>query len=537
MTFDYWTALEDETREDITVLVRCICGLEKRINKGNLKKGTTKSCGCKLQEIRKKTCLEKYGVENYIQTKEFREKVKQTCLEKYGETHSSKDPEVYNKKKQTWLKKYGVDSPLKCEEIKEKVKQTCLEKYGKTNPMKVDEFKEKGKQTCVERYGETHPLKNTEIVKKSKKTIEKRYNGQHYMCDPVVKKKYYSTLLARYGVNNTSKIQSISKKKIDTRLLHQNIHQIGGRPIIEICKEYNVLFTHALKIFKQYGEEAFLEYCNKGPKTSSLEVSFALLMKNHFPNLSHYNAFPKKGLKYKPDFKIDHNGKTLFINLDGLYWHSLRHKEKQYHLNVRTAFEKNDLTIFQFREDELRDRPEIVKSIVLNYFGIHEKKINARQCIVKGLSQEAACKFLNENHLMGFSSGRMFGLYLNEELVSVMVVKMKNKILDIVRFSNRNNYSVRGGFSKLLSHVEKILQPKTIQSFCDLRYSQGKSYNLLGFEDKGTTLGWNWTDFEKTFNRLRCRANMDNRRLNQEEHARELGWHKIYDAGQRKYIK
>ena len=41
----------------------------------------------------------------------------------------------------------------------------------------------------------------------------------------------------------------------------------------------------------------------------------------------------------------------------------------------------------------------------------------------------------------------------------------------------------------------------------------------------------------QTYNRLRCRANMDNRKLSEKEYSEELGWERIYDAGQRLYIK
>jgi len=58
-----------------------------------------------------------------------------------------------------------------------------------------------------------------------------------------------------------------------------------------------------------------------------------------------------------------------------------------------------------------------------------------------------------------------------------------------------------------------------------------------GFEETREALGWKWTDGTNTFNRLKCRANMDKRGLRQAEHAKELGWYKIYDAGQRLYVK
>lgn len=39
---------------------------------------------------RKKTCLEKYGVDNFVKTEDYRSKYKSTCLEKYGTDHASK---------------------------------------------------------------------------------------------------------------------------------------------------------------------------------------------------------------------------------------------------------------------------------------------------------------------------------------------------------------------------------------------------------------------------------------------------------------
>ena len=74
-------------------------------------------------------------------------------------------------------------------------------------------------------------------------------------------------------------------------------------------------------------------------------------------------------------------------------------------------------------------------------------------------------------------------------------------------------------------------------SWVDLRYGNGDSLKKVGFKIEKETLGWKWTDLHNTYNRLKCRANMDERCLTQAEHASELGWVKIYDAGQRLYAK
>ena len=109
--------------------------------------------------------------------------------------------------------------------------------------------------------------------------------------------------------------------------------------------------------------------------------------------------------------------------------------------------------------------------------------------------------------------------------------------IQIARFCSKINTVVRGGFSKLLKYVENIYNPDNVISFCDLRYGDGNVYFQTGFEYKSVTLGWQWTDYKNTYNRLQCRAHMDERSLSQEEHSKELGWAKIYDAGQAKYVK
>jgi len=62
-----------------------------------------------------------------------------------------------------------------------------------------------------------------------------------------------------------------------------------------------------------------------------------------------------------------------------------------------------------------------------------------------------------------------------------------------------------------------------------LRYGSGKGLKSLGFKHiKDQKGGFCWTDFENTFNRLKCTT---------KEKADELGWKKIWDAGQRLFIK
>ena len=86
--------------------------------------------------------------------------------------------------------------------------------------------------------------------------------------------------------------------------------------------------------------------------------------------------------------------------------------------------------------------------------------------------------------------------------------------------------------------MERTIDMKDLHYWADLRYGTGNYLKNIGFEHIKDTLGWKWTDYRcRTYNRLKCRANMDARKLTQAEHAEELGWVKIYDAGQRLWVR
>ena len=154
----------------------------------------SQECNYKIRyEKTKKTCLEKYGVENYSSTKECKAKVKQTCLERYGgigfasekikEKSNNTKLSKYNdnhysnrtKAKQTCLEKYGGENPFATEETKDKIKQTCLEKYGVEHYSSTNEYKKKTKRTCLIRYGVENPTQLGTIQQKIKETKDKNH--------------------------------------------------------------------------------------------------------------------------------------------------------------------------------------------------------------------------------------------------------------------------------------------------------------------------------------------------------------------------
>lgn len=85
----------------------------------------------KINEKRKQTCLEKYGVEYNWQSEEVKNKIKDTLEEKYGTRILRDIDEINQKRKQTCLEKYGGESPFHNREVQEKATQTLCEHYGR----------------------------------------------------------------------------------------------------------------------------------------------------------------------------------------------------------------------------------------------------------------------------------------------------------------------------------------------------------------------------------------------------------------------
>lgn len=538
--FGYWEVREIPAKGPVVCFCLGCFRSIKKIYPYRLRQGVTQSCGCKKQEQMQKTSLQRYGSKNPQQNKEIRKKTKQTMLDRYGASHSGQVKELREKKKQTILKKYNTENIATLDWVKEKRKQTMREKYGVDHALQCEEFIQKSRNTLLSLYGVEHSMYSEELRKKQQETMLEKH-GVTDFYDEKFKEKARSTLLQRYGVSNPMK-NSLIKEKAQKTLLqrtgyeynvlnprYRELHFLSdGKSLMEVCREHKVPPTQAYRMYHQDGEEGFLNYCkNHKENANYLEFSFQELMNSYFPDLQHYNCTPKEArIRRKPDFRLERNGKVLYVNVDGLGIHC--NYDSNYHLDLYEQFQQYNLTIFQFRSDEIFFKKDIVKSMILNYFGIAEK-LNARSGNVTKISSEHARLFFRNNHLMGaHPSSTNYGLFIGERLVSVMAVKRTGEGIEISRFASEVFTNIRGAFSKILKQITQDYKPKYIESFCDRRYSSGKSYLANDFIEIGTSLGWCWTDGKETFNRLRC---------TKDEQAQKLGWKKIFDAGQSKYIK
>jgi len=310
---------------------------------------------------------------------------------------------------------------------------------------------------------------------------------------------------------------------------------IDGKSLKEIWSASyadKISYSFACKIFHQHecsSEKDFKEALDQHIKMSDIET---LMSSNTL--LKRFDRFPAPGCKIRPDFKVsDH----LFVNVDGLYWHSEAVVGKNYHHSAREKAESFNMQLLQFRADEVFYKRPIVDSMIAVKTGRVQTRLYARKLELREVTHIEARIFLRTNHLMGFApASRYFALTCGEELKCLLSIRIEDRKAKIVRFASALETVVAGGYSKLLKHALTAVSLDEIYTFVDLRYGTVESLKKLGFKHVGTTLGWKWTDYDKTYNRLHCRANMDSRFLTQKDHAKELKLYKIYDAGQAKMV-
>ena len=278
--------------------------------------------------------------------------------------------------------------------------------------------------------------------------------------------------------------------------------------------------------------------------TSKMEEELASFISQYIVIERHINPFEDKR---EIDIHIpEHN---LFIEFDGVYWHSDKFKGTVYQRDKTLDSLALGKSIIHITDSQWIHNKYIVQSLILNKLNLTPFKIGARKCNIKELSSQTAKMFMDDNHLQGYAiSSVKLGLYFEEELLSVMTFSISKKgEYNLNRFATKTFTNVQGGFSKLLRYFTKNRTYDNIISFADLQGSQGAVYLQHGFKEIYTTSpSYNYYDsaynmYHKSyFRKARLKQLMSEKGLDFKDKTEfqmsdELGFIRYYDSGKIKY--
>jgi hypothetical protein len=204
----------------------------------------------RVNEQRKATVQERYGVDNVSRADEVRVKL--------VENNRSSDPEVVAKRNATnearyghsnpfggvegsqraragMQRLYGAPSPQQVPEIRRRTLNTCKERHGSEYAFTAPGFQEQFKATSREHWGTDHPMQSDEgrrvwedgclialgvvnplsrpdIFQKSYQANLANHGGHHSQQDPVVLSKARETWMEKYGEDNPSKVEAVKAR-------------------------------------------------------------------------------------------------------------------------------------------------------------------------------------------------------------------------------------------------------------------------------------------------------------------------------------
>jgi hypothetical protein len=295
--------------------------------------------------------------------------------------------------------------------------------------------------------------------------------------------------------------------------------------------------------------------CNPIDKNvSGKEVLMFKMIKEFYQGeiIQSYKIERKEIDVYLPELKIG-------FEFNGLRWHSELFLDKNYHINKTNKCSKQDIKLIHIFDDEWLFKKEIVKSRLKHILGITENKVYARKCELKEINLNDKILFLNKNHIQGNSIDKIrYGLFYKNELISVMTFSKEriatgNSFIEgnweLNRFCVKTNYSIIGGFEKLLSYFKKNNKYEKIITYADCRWSgikhENTVYNKNGFNFiTKTRCSFFYVDKKDYFNR-KHRFSLAKHKLtelfgNEEnltgwELAVKNGYDRIWDCGTLKF--
>jgi very-short-patch-repair endonuclease len=436
------------------------------------------STRCQVQgntEIRKATCLERYGVEfpsqraefaqlvtatnrkkwgvdYYAQTAECQERIKQTNLQNLGCERPAQNPVILSKTQRTVQHRYGVDNPAQSADVQQQIRHTTQSRYGVDHVMQLDSTKQKLQDTCRKKYGVAHP---NQIPGRAQQLAQDRL------------KKYYPT-------DTWQKLQ-------DSDWLALQNQQ--GKTVGTIAAELGVSASGLNKYFHKHQIDIQHHY------TSQIEKQLS----DHFANIGVRVVTRDRSIIAPRELDLVFPDFQLAIEINGGYYHSEQfQKNPKYHLEKTLAAGSAGYELWHFWDWELMQAPEKIIHKIQHRLGM-DQRIYARTLNIVQITAAKKKEFFSQYHLQSDCVSSV-NLALTDDQGQILMAASfgtsrftKKYQWELLRLCSRGGVTVVGGASRLITYfVNQYLLPgQTVVSYCNRRWSQGAVYERSGFTPAG----------------------------------------------------
>lgn len=356
----------------------------------------------------------------------------------------------------------------------ESAKARRRETLRSTHAARGDQILEETRATCQTRYGVSHPLKSAAIKNKVEQTNLERYGAKSALTSPAIKEKTREKKRQKYIADVLpGRLESIfALEQVKPRFTINEY--TGGNEfypwVHEVCGHE---FSHKLV-------DGCTPTCPRCRPRSRPENAVVKLCED----LGLQVKLNDRTLIKPYELDIVCHEHKLAIEVNGAWWHhegtpgiSLLEKTR--------LVEARGYQLLHFWDYEVRDKLDIIRSIIQSKAGLNPCRVFARKTTMVALSEKEARTFLGKFHLNGHARAKhRFGLLHDGELVAVATFgparfSRKDKH-ELIRFCCLPGTTVIGGLSRLVSHFTRQC-PGELISFADRRISTGAGYLAAGF--------------------------------------------------------
>jgi len=486
----------------------------------------------KMIQTRKKTCLEKYGVENAALNSIVKEKTRKTNQQRWGANTPLESSQIKQKIIQKNLQKYGVEMPFQSKIIQQKARDTFERNHGAANQMQL------ARAAWQQQNGPVNPFELPQIRQKSFDTMIEKYGVKYAFQSPELYQKHVTTHLETWGRANNAQIHLTDEQY----QLLTNPDQLKQALEQKSLSQVSIDTGIRKSLIQNYHDRYQWNIIPKNSR-SGFEDEIAKFLDQN--NITYQRNNRKLIAPQEIDFLIEDQ---LAIEFNGLYWHSeiAGKKHRLYHQQKMKDCADKNITLITIWDDEWSEKPHICQSVILSLLNKNQK-IPARKCTVHEVSNSEIRPFLNQNHLQAHSNASInIVLKYQDQIVCAMTFAKsrynKKTQWELLRAASLIGCSVQGGMSKLWSYFVKNYQPRSVVSYCDRRWFTGNLYSGLGFARKVTGSPTYWyTNHKQRFHRsgFTKKSLVDqgsDPNLSEWAIMQSSGWDRVWDCGQDTWI-
>lgn len=384
-----------------------------------------------------------------------------------------------------------------------------------------------------------------------KLTMVERYGFESSFHSQKVQERVRESVASKYQVENISQLESIKKKKKETRsnwseefklsvydkITHEwtrehytdeltkeiknKLRNVSGiaDPIFDCVKSLSTVY----RLVNEYRPELIQVSISSGHR-EILELLDSLNIEYEVNNRS--AIAPLELDVFIPSL-------NLAFEYNGTYWHSSEKIDKQYHQRKSMLAKDKGIRLVHLYE---YDGLEINLSIVRNQVTKLVRREYARNCRVQVIDKEVAKQFIKSNHRAGYARASLFyGLFKDDELLQVMTLSKprfnENYEYELIRMCSLSGVTVLGGASKLFKFFLDTIKPNSVISYSSLDNGFNTVYEKIGFKYKGITdPSYVWVSNTEKLSRYQTQMKSENTEMP------NRGFLKVYNSGNETFI-